>query len=61
MGDRKQRVKGKVNEVTGKAMANAGYRSGSTKAEARGAARTAKGKTQQVVGKTRSGMKKATR
>ena len=31
MGDRKQRVKGKANEITGKAKADAGYRSGSGK------------------------------
>ena len=61
MGDRKQRVKGKANEITGKAKADAGYRSGSGKTEAKGAARAANSKTQQAVGKARSGMKKATR
>jgi uncharacterized protein YjbJ (UPF0337 family) len=61
MGDRTQRVKGKANEVAGKAKGDLGYETGSTKTEAKGAAQTLKGKTQQTVGKARSNAKKATR
>jgi uncharacterized protein YjbJ (UPF0337 family) len=49
MADRTQRLKGKANEVAGKAKANAGYETGSKKTEAKG------------VGKARSAAKKATR
>src|SRR5215212_250264 len=60
MGDRKQRVKGKANEVAGKAKGRAGYETGSGKTEAKGAAQTVKGKAQQTAGKARSRAKKAT-
>jgi uncharacterized protein YjbJ (UPF0337 family) len=61
MGDRTQRVKGKKNEVVGKAKAEVGYDTGSGKTEAKGAAQALKGKAQQGVGKARSAAKKATR
>ncbi|TML88159.1 MAG: CsbD family protein [Actinobacteria bacterium] len=61
MGDRTQRVKGKINEVTGKTKRAAGYQRGDTATEAKGAAQTLKGKTQQAVGKARGTVKKKTR
>ena len=61
MGDRTQRLKGKTNEVAGKAKAEAGYSTGSGKAEATGAGQALKGKTQQATGKARSAVKKNTR
>jgi uncharacterized protein YjbJ (UPF0337 family) len=61
MGDRKDRVKGKANEIAGTTQADAGYRSGSGKTEAKGTARAVKGKAQKTVGKAKSGVKKATR
>jgi uncharacterized protein YjbJ (UPF0337 family) len=61
MGDRTQRLKGKTNEVAGKAKADAGYSSGSKKTEAKGVGKAIKGKTQQAAGKARSKAKKATR
>ena len=56
MGDRTQRLKGKTNEVAGKAKAEAGYSTGSGKTEAKGV-----GKAQQATGKARSTVKKKTR
>ena len=61
MGDRTQRLKGKANEFTGKAKAEAGYDSGSKKTEAKGVGKALKGKAQQSVGKARSAVKKKTR
>ncbi|HJQ75571.1 MAG TPA: CsbD family protein [Gaiellaceae bacterium] len=61
MGETKQRVKGKANEVAGKAKANAGYETGSKKTEAKGVGKALKGKTQQAAGKARSAAKKKTR
>ena len=61
MADRMQRLKGKANEVAGKAKANAGYESGSKKTEAKGVGKALKGKAQQAAGKARSRAKKATR
>jgi uncharacterized protein YjbJ (UPF0337 family) len=61
MGDRTQRVKGKANEVAGKAKAEAGYDSGRRKTEAKGVGKALKGKAQQGVGKARSTAKKKTR
>jgi uncharacterized protein YjbJ (UPF0337 family) len=61
MGDRSQRVKGKLNEAVGRTKAEAGYRTGSGKQEAGGAAQAVKGQAQQAVGKARSKAKKATR
>jgi len=49
MGDRMQRMKGKANEASGKAKVEAGLETGSGKQQARGAAQTAKGKTQQAA------------
>jgi uncharacterized protein YjbJ (UPF0337 family) len=61
VGDRTQRVKGKLNEASGNAKATAGYQTGSGKTEAKGAAQALKGKAQQAVGKARSQAKKKTR
>lgn len=61
MGDRTQRVKGKANEVAGKAKAEAGYSTGRGKTEATGVGQTVKGKAQQATGKARSAVKKKTR
>jgi uncharacterized protein YjbJ (UPF0337 family) len=61
MGDRTQRVKGKANEVAGRAKAGVGYETGSGKTEAKGAGKALKGKAQQTVGKARSEAKKKTR
>lgn len=61
MADRTQRLKGKANEVAGKARANAGYETGSKKTEAKGVGKALKGKAQQAAGKARSAAKKKTR
>jgi uncharacterized protein YjbJ (UPF0337 family) len=61
MGDRTQRLKGKANEVAGKAKADAGYESGSKKTEAKGVGKALKGKAQQASGKAKSAAKKHTR
>src|SRR3954470_13958015 len=61
MGDRTQRLKGKTNEVAGKAKAEAGYSTGSGKTEAKGVGKALKGKAQQATGKARSAAKKSTR
>jgi uncharacterized protein YjbJ (UPF0337 family) len=58
MGDRKQQLKGKVNEVKGKAKARTAYRTGDTSSEVKGAATAYKGKAQQSAGKTRRAVKK---
>lgn len=61
MGDRTQRLKGKANEVAAKAKADAGYKSGSKKTEAKGVGKALKGKAQQATGKARGAAKKHTR
>lgn len=61
MADRTQRLKGKANEVAGKAKAGAGYEAGSKKTEAKGVTKAVKGKAQQAVGKARSNAKKRSR
>ena len=61
MGDRTQRLKGKANEVAGKAKAEVGYSTGSGKTEAKGVGKALKGKAQQATGKARSTVKKKTR
>jgi uncharacterized protein YjbJ (UPF0337 family) len=61
MGDRTQRLKGKTNEVAGKAKAEAGYSTGRGKTEAKGVGKALKGKAQQGVGRARSAAKKKTR
>jgi uncharacterized protein YjbJ (UPF0337 family) len=58
MGDRKQRVKGKANVAVGKTKGEAGFRTGSGKTEAKGAAQTAKGRAQEAAGKARRAVKK---
>ena len=61
MADRTQRLKGKANEVAGRAKANAGYESGRGKTEAKGVGKMLKGKAQHAAGKARSTAKKKTR
>jgi uncharacterized protein YjbJ (UPF0337 family) len=61
MGDRKQRIKGNLNEAAGKAKAATGRGTGNRAMEAKGTAKAVKGKTQQTVGKARSAAKKASR
>jgi uncharacterized protein YjbJ (UPF0337 family) len=61
VADRTQRLKGKANEVAGKAKANAGYETGRKKTEAKGVGKALKGKAQQASGKARSNAKKAAR
>jgi uncharacterized protein YjbJ (UPF0337 family) len=61
VGDRTQRLKGKKNEVAGKAKAEAGYSTGRGKTEAKGVGQAVKGKAQQATGKARSTAKKRTR
>jgi uncharacterized protein YjbJ (UPF0337 family) len=61
MGDRMQRVKGKANEVAGKAERRAGADTGDRTAEGKGEARALKGKAQQAVGTASSTVKMATR
>jgi uncharacterized protein YjbJ (UPF0337 family) len=56
-----QRLKGKTDELMGKAKMSAGRKSGSPRTEAKGAAQTAKGKTESTIGEARSETKKATR
>jgi uncharacterized protein YjbJ (UPF0337 family) len=58
MGDRTQRVKGKANEVKGKAKARTAYRTGNTSSEVKGAATAYKGKAQQTAAKARSKARK---
>ena len=61
MGDRKQRAKGKAEEIKGKAKAKAGYDTGRGSTEAKGVADIAKGKSRQAAGKASSEIKKRTR
>jgi uncharacterized protein YjbJ (UPF0337 family) len=61
MGDRKQRVKGKANEVAGKTKVAAGRSTDNTSVRVKGSAQAIKGKTQQAAGKASSSVKKATR
>jgi uncharacterized protein YjbJ (UPF0337 family) len=61
MGDRKQRAKGKAEELKGRAKLGAGRATGRQTTEARGAADTAKGKAKNAAGRARSAVKKATR
>ena len=60
MGDRTQRLKGKVNQAMGRTKATAGYRSGRGGTELKGNVQTLKGETQSAVGKARRKAKKAT-
>jgi uncharacterized protein YjbJ (UPF0337 family) len=61
MGDRKQRAKGKAEEVKGRVKQNAGRATGRQGTEARGAAEATKGKTKNALGRAQSAVKKATR
>ena len=60
MGDRTQRLKGKVNQAMGRTKASAGYHSGRGGTELKGNVQTLKGETQSAVGKARRKAKKAT-
>jgi uncharacterized protein YjbJ (UPF0337 family) len=55
-----QRMKGKANEVAGRAQRSAGAGSGSGKTEAKGQGKVIKGKAQQAAGHTKAAVKKAT-
>jgi len=61
MGDRTQRVKGKLEETKGKVKREAGIESGRPGTELRGAGEEIKGKAKNAAGKARSAVKKATR
>ena len=60
MGDRIQRLKGKMNKAAGRSKSEAGYRSGSPRTELKGNAQSLKGETQEAMGKARSKVRKAT-
>ncbi|HEX6789592.1 MAG TPA: hypothetical protein VF091_10160 [Gaiellaceae bacterium] len=60
MGDRTQRLKGKVNQAMGRTKAKAGYRSGRGGTELKGDVQTLKGETQSAAGKARRKAKKLT-
>ena len=60
MGDRTQRLKGKMNQAMGRTKAGAGYRTGRGGTELKGDVQTLKGETQSAVGKARRKVKKAT-
>lgn len=59
MGDRTQRLKGKLNQAIGRTKATAGYRSGRGGTELKGDVQTLKGETQSAVGKVRRKAKNA--
>jgi uncharacterized protein YjbJ (UPF0337 family) len=59
MGDRTQRLKGKLNQAIGRTKATAGYRSGRGGTELKGDVQTLKGETQSAVGKARRKVKNA--
>ena len=61
MADRLQRVKGASKSTAGRAQREAGQLSSRPTTAGRGAAKEAKGKTENVAGKARSAAKKATR
>jgi uncharacterized protein YjbJ (UPF0337 family) len=61
MGDRTQRIEGKVEETKGNLKKNVGRETGRPGTEARGAVEETKGKVKNAVGKARSEIKKATR
>ena len=60
MGERTQRLKGKVNQAVGRSKSKAGYRSGRNSTELKGDVQTLKGETQSAAGKARRKVKKAT-
>jgi len=49
MGDRTQRLKGKMNQAIGRTKATAGYRSGRGGTELKGNVQTLKGETQSAA------------
>ena len=60
MGDRTQRLKGKMNQAMGRTKASAGYHSGRGGTELKGNVQTLKGETQSAAGKARRKAKKVT-
>ena len=60
MGERTQRLKGKMNQAMGRTKATAGYRSGRGGTELKGNVQTVKGEAQSAAGKARRKAKKAT-
>lgn len=61
MGDRANRIEGKVKELKGSAKRNAGEAGGDKSTAARGAGEELKGKAKNAAGKAQSAVKKATR
>jgi uncharacterized protein YjbJ (UPF0337 family) len=61
MGDRKQRLTGKAEELKGRVKREAGIAGDKPATELRGAAEQLKGKLKQTIGKARSDAKKHTR
>jgi uncharacterized protein YjbJ (UPF0337 family) len=61
MGDRKQRLEGKAQELKGRVKREAGIASENPGTELRGAAEQLKGKLKKTIGNARSEAKKHTR
>jgi uncharacterized protein YjbJ (UPF0337 family) len=61
MGDRKQRLEGKAEELKGRFKREGGIASEKPGTELRGAAQQLKGKLKNSIGKARSDVKKHTR
>ncbi len=61
MGDRKQRIQGKAEELRGRLKRETGSATGRSGTEVRGAGEELKGKLKNAVGKARSATKKNTR
>ncbi len=61
MGDRTQRVKGKLEEIKGRGKREAGIAAGRPGTETQGAGEELKGKAKNKLGRARSAAKKATR
>ena len=61
MGDRANRIEGKIKELKGSAKRNAGEAAGDNSTAAHGAGEELKGKVRNATGKAQSAVKKATR
>ncbi len=61
MGDRKQRVKGKAEELKGRVKKNDAKTAGNRSKQVRGAAEELKGKARNAAGKASSSVKRGTR
>jgi uncharacterized protein YjbJ (UPF0337 family) len=61
MGDRKQRVKGKAEDLMGRAKKKDGKTAGNRSQQVRGAAKELKGKARNAAGKASSSVKRGTR